>query len=317
MRTWLTRRRATLIRVVLVEVLPPVCFYQIVPFQHALNHKVVLLESFIKETFLYDGQLTFQDAKETRVNSSHAYLLSYLQVLVEEDLLPNRPAYVHSAQCNLIRIRYDAVTVHRGVNSWPVARQYESQFAEEDEVNEVVLASISVEDLVFIQVDDWTLLQYALQRVQVQFRENRVLGVQDDMRHVYGGLAFTCSLELLTQLEEAVLDLILYKGVQFFLSTNQLGLLAGVRLRCVLTDFWLRGIHKKCVTLPFAGAVYAVSRAWWLLGIDATATAKTMLLVKGSSCVTGVAYFGAERLKVLSFIYSGHLIEGRQFIDWT
>lgn len=52
-----------------------------------------------------------------------------------------------------------------------------------------------------------------------------MLRVEDHVGHVDGGLALALGLELLPQLEEAILDLVLHVRIQLLLATDELGLL--------------------------------------------------------------------------------------------
>ena len=63
-------------------------------------------------------------------------------------------------------------------------RQEKGQLAEKHEVHEVVLTAITVKHLVLVQIYYRTLLQDTFQGVKVQLGEDRVLGVQDYVRHV-------------------------------------------------------------------------------------------------------------------------------------
>ena len=48
-----------------MEILAPVGFDEVVPFEDGLHHEVVLLVTLVQQTFLDDGQFTLEYAEKT------------------------------------------------------------------------------------------------------------------------------------------------------------------------------------------------------------------------------------------------------------
>lgn len=159
-------RPALLARVVLVQVLPPVGLDQVVALEDGLDDEVVLLVALVEEALLDDGELALEDAEEAGVHGGHADLLADLQVLVEEHLLPHRPPDVHAPQRHLRLLRL-ARGVQRGLHTDRLREggrggEEQGQLTEEHEVHEVVLAAVSIEHLILVEVDDRALLEDGL-----------------------------------------------------------------------------------------------------------------------------------------------------------
>ena len=139
--------------IIVMHFLPPVGFDEVVALEDALNGEIIFLIALVEQRLLNDCEFRLQDPEEARVASRHTDLATDLKVLVEEDLLPNSPTYVHPTQCYLIVIGLSGNFL-RCQDPRACWREEEGQFSEENEVNEVILRSITVKNLILIQVDD-------------------------------------------------------------------------------------------------------------------------------------------------------------------
>ena len=86
-----------------MELLPPVRLDQIVPFEDALNHEVVLLVALVKQALLYDCKFALHDSEKAGINCGHADLLPDLKVFVEKHFLTDSPANVYLSKGDLGR----------------------------------------------------------------------------------------------------------------------------------------------------------------------------------------------------------------------
>ena len=88
--------------IVLMHFLPPVGLNEVVAFEDTLDGEVVFLVALVEERFLDDGELRLKDTQQAGVTGGHTDLRADLQVLVEKHFLAHGPAYINSAEGDLV-----------------------------------------------------------------------------------------------------------------------------------------------------------------------------------------------------------------------
>ena len=137
-----------------MERFAPLVFDEEVSFQRALQHEIVPIIPLLQQVFLQYGQLGLVQSDQATLRVSHRPLLSYLQVLIKENLLPKRPPNINSTDISLLT-RVLLLIPNTRVLRLPriLRRHHQRQLPKQHYVHERVLHPELIECLPWTQVN--------------------------------------------------------------------------------------------------------------------------------------------------------------------